>query len=55
MKLFLFLRDIIWTSVLSLAAILASIIFALLENPHLPLPLAISAVALAVLTDRAKR
>lgn len=54
MKLYLFLRSLIWTSILALVAIVASIIFALMHNPYLPIPLAISAVALATLTDKAR-
>jgi hypothetical protein len=54
MRLFLFLRSLVWTSIASVIAILASIIFALLQNPYLPIPLAVSAVALATLTDRSR-
>ena len=54
MKLYLFLRSIVWTSILALVAVVASITFALLQNPYLPIPLAISAVALATLTDKAR-
>ncbi len=50
MKLYLFLRSIIWTALLSLLLIAASIISALAGNPHLPIPLALSAIALAVLS-----
>jgi hypothetical protein len=53
-KLYLFLRSIVWTSVLSITAVVASITLALLQNQHLPLPLAISAVALAVLSGKEK-
>lgn len=54
MKLYLFLRSIVWTSIFALVFIVASIIFAMLQNPYLPIPLAITAVALATLTDKAK-
>lgn len=54
MQIFLFLRSLIWTSIASVIAVVASIIFALLQNPHLPIPLAISAVALATLTDKSR-
>lgn len=51
MKLYLFLRSIIWTSVLSVAASIASLITAFI-SPNLSIPLALIAISLAVLSPR---
>lgn len=50
-RFLLFLRSLIWTSVLSVAAIVAAVISALVspQNLGLPLVLSISAVAFALL------
>lgn len=54
MKLILFLRSIVWTSVLSLLLIVASTISALLSAPlTLTLPLGLAAIASAVLSTQA--
>lgn len=54
MKLYLFLRSIVWTSVFSIASIIASIVSALLLAPlQLVVAFAISAVAFATLSTKA--
>jgi hypothetical protein len=51
MKLFLFLRDIIWTSVLALLLIVASIVIVLVTGTTaIPVTFALSAIALATLS-----
>ncbi len=46
-----FLRSLIWTSVFSLVAALVALLLALTNfNPTVPITLAISAVALAILS-----
>jgi hypothetical protein len=53
MRLYLFLRSIVWTSVFSIASLVASIILALLNAPlALVLAFAISSVALATLSTK---
>lgn len=54
MKLILFLREIVWTSVLSLLFIAASTISALFLAPlTITIPLGLAAIALAVLSTQA--
>jgi hypothetical protein len=52
MKLYLFLRSIIWTSVLSLLFALASIISAFASAPTLTLALGLASITLAILSPR---
>jgi len=53
MKLYLFLRSIVWTSVLAIAASAASLIAAFIAAPlTLTLPLGLAAVTLAILSPR---
>jgi hypothetical protein len=53
MKLYLFLRSIIWTSVLAIAASIASLIAAFIAAPlTLTVPLGLAAVTLALLSPR---
>lgn len=51
MKLYLFLRSIIWTSVLSAVASAIALITAFIA-PNLAIPFALVAIALAVLSPR---
>jgi len=52
-KLYLFLRSIVWTSVFSILALVASIILALASAPlEIVLALGISSVALAILSTK---
>lgn len=51
MKLYLFLRSIIWTSVLAVVASIAALIAAFVSS-DLATPLALVAIALAVLSPR---
>jgi hypothetical protein len=51
MKLYLFLRSIVWTSVLAIAASAASLIAAFIAAPlTLTIPLGLTAITLAVLS-----
>jgi len=53
MKLYIFLRSIVWTSVLAIAASIASLIAAFIAAPlTLTLPLGLAAVTLAILSPR---
>jgi hypothetical protein len=53
MKLYLFLRSIVWTSVLAIAASVASLIAAFIAAPlTLTVPLGLAAVTLAILSPR---
>jgi hypothetical protein len=53
MKLYLFLRSIVWTSVLALAACIASLIAAFIAAPlTLTIPLGLAAITLAILSPR---
>jgi hypothetical protein len=53
MKLYLFLRSIVWTSVLAIAASAASLIAAFIAAPlTLTIPLGLTAITLAVLSPR---
>ena len=54
MKLYLFLRSIIWTSVLSVVAAVASLITAAIPATQqgLPIPLALISISLAILAPR---
>lgn len=53
MKLYLFLRSIIWTSVLSISSAIAALIAAFIAtNPALPTTLGLIAVTLAILSPR---
>jgi hypothetical protein len=54
MKLYLFLRSIIWTSVLSVVAAVASLITATIPATQqgLPIPLALISISLAILAPR---
>lgn len=53
MKLYLFLRSIIWTSVISALFAGASIIFAIaLPDSSLPVPLGLASIAFAILSPR---
>jgi hypothetical protein len=54
MKLYLFLRSIVWTSVLSAAAIIATLIAAF-TIPQMVLPFGLSSIALAVLSQSRDR
>jgi hypothetical protein len=50
-RILTFLRSLIWTSVLSVVSAVVAILLALTNfNPTLPITLAISAVALAILS-----
>jgi hypothetical protein len=51
MKLYLFLRSIIWTSVLSVTACIAALVTAFIA-PTLSIPLGLVAIALATLSPR---
>lgn len=51
MKLYLFLRSIIWTSVLSASAIIATLIAAF-TVPGMVLPFGLASIALAVLSSQ---
>lgn len=51
MKLFLFLRSLIWTAILSVAFIIATLIAAF-TNSDLVLPLGLTAIAFAILTPK---
>lgn len=51
MKLYLFLRSLIWTAILSVALIIATLIAAF-TNPDLVLPFGLTAIAFAVLTPK---
>jgi hypothetical protein len=53
MKLYLFLRSIIWTSVLAVSSAVASLIAAFIATtPNLPIAFGLTAVVLAVLSPR---
>jgi hypothetical protein len=53
MKLYLFLRSIVWTSVLALAASVASLIAAFIGSSlTLTIPLGLAAITLAILSPR---
>ena len=54
MKLYLFLRELIWTSILSVASTVASLILAFID-PQLAIPFGLAAISLAVLAPRAER
>jgi len=49
MKLYLFLRSLVWTAILSVAFIVATLIAAF-TNPDLVSPFGMAAIAFAVLT-----
>lgn len=51
MKLYLFLRSLIWTAILSVAFIIATLIAAF-TNPDLVTPFGLTAIAFAVLTPK---
>jgi hypothetical protein len=50
-RLYLFLRSVVWTSVLSALAIIATIVSAFVA-PDFAVPFGLSAIALAVLSPR---
>ena len=53
MKLYLFLRSLVWTSILALAASIASLVAAFVAAPlTLTLPLGLAAITLAILSPR---
>jgi len=53
MRLYLFLRSIVWTSVLAVAASIASLIAAFIAAPlTLTVPLGLAAITLAILSPR---
>jgi hypothetical protein len=53
MKLYLFLRSIVWTSVLAIVASIASLIAAFIAAPlTLTIPLGLVAITLAILSPR---
>jgi len=53
MRLYLFLRSIIWTSVFSVLSAVASLIAAFITpSPSIPLALGLLAVSLAILSPR---
>ena len=57
MKLYLFLRSLIWTSILSVLSIIATLLLVILATPIIALPVGLTAIALAVLSltsDRGK-
>lgn len=54
MRLYLFLRSIVWTSVLSVSAILATLIAAF-TVPEMVLPFGLAAIALAALSQSKER
>lgn len=51
MKLYLFLRSLIWTAILSVAFIIATLIAAF-TNPDLVPPFGLTAIAFAILTPK---
>lgn len=51
MKLYLFLRSIIWTAVFAVSAFIASLIAAFI-NPPLAIPLALIGIGMATLAPR---
>ena len=51
MKLYLFLRSIIWTSVFSVLLLVASLVSAFLDS-NLAVPLGLGSIALAVLSSK---
>ena len=56
MKLYLFLRSLIWTSILSVSAAIASVVSAFIQpESQVAIPLGLASVALAVLSPRATR
>jgi len=53
MKLYLFLRSIVWTSVLALATSVAALVAAFVAAPlTLTIPLGLAAITLAILSPR---
>ena len=53
MKLYLFLRSIVWTSVLAIAASASALIAAFIAAPlTLTVPLGLAAITLAILSPR---
>ena len=53
MKIYLFLRSIVWTSVLAIAASIASLIAAFIAAPlTISIPLGLAAITLAILSPR---
>jgi hypothetical protein len=53
MKLYLFLRSIVWTSVLALTVSIAALVAAFVAAPlTLTIPLGLAAIALAILSPR---
>jgi hypothetical protein len=51
MKLYLFLRELIWTSIFSVLALLGTLIAAFTNLPTLTLGLGLTAVTLAILSS----
>ena len=51
MKLYLFLRSLVWTAILSVASAIASLITAFI-NPDIAIPLGLIAIAFAALAPR---
>lgn len=54
MRLYLFLRSIVWTSVLSVSAILATLIAAFVV-PQMVVPFGLTAITLAILSQGKER
>jgi hydrogenase-4 membrane subunit HyfE len=53
MKLYLFLRSLIWTSIFSVIAAIAALITAFIStSPNLPISLGLGSIALAILSPR---
>lgn len=55
MKLYLFLRDLIWTSIFAVLFATASVVAAFINSPNLTLGFGLAAVALAILSPRTPR
>jgi hypothetical protein len=56
-KLYLFLRSIIWTSILSVISIIGTLVAVIIATPLAAIPFGLTAIALAVLSltsDRGK-